>query len=465
MLDLELKRHGLEVIPTSPGIQPFEDGRSLIFWPDVEKMCDEIRSFSAHDAQAYPQYIRHMEGLIPHLRQLLFETPVDPASGKFSDLVKTAAFAFRFKSVGAKFYDLWDLLTLSAYDFLRRWFESPEILTVFGCYASGSGGNIGPKSPGSAYVLARPFLRDGSTKAGPGGLVKGGMGSISQAMQRCAQERGVTIRVGANVAKVIVQNRVAKGVQLSDGEIIEARAVVSNASAQTLFLRLTDAADLPQQVINATRRIRTESSCFKINLAASEIPKWAAMERRNYLLPPGSITIAENLTQLQTAFESASHGEMAARPYLWILTPSAFDPSIAPPGKHTLSIFGGHVPYKLRGGIWDEAARERLLDIVLTQIERYAPGLRKHVLHHQVLVPPDLEEMFDLPGGHVHHGELSIDQIFFRRPIAHYANYKSPIAGLYLCGASTHPGGGVTGVPGHNASRVIAAELKSRRGD
>ncbi len=175
---------------------------------------------------------------------------------------------------------------------------------------------------------------------------------------------------------------------------------------------------------------------------------------------PGSITVADSLVSLESAFESARHGEIAANPYLWILVPSAFDKSVAPPGKHVVSIFGGHVPYALNGRAWNDDAREALFKIVMAKIDSYAPGFSKSILHKQILVPSDLEAMFDLPGGHVHHGELSIDQIFFRRPVAGYGDYRSPIRGLYLCGASTHPGGGVTGVPGHNAAKVILKDLR-----
>jgi phytoene dehydrogenase-like protein len=460
MLDLELRKYGLKVVDGAPGFQPFEDGGSIVFWPDMSRMCEELRQFSPQDAEAYPRYVAHMEGLAVHLRKLLFEVPVDPTTGNMRDIMKAVGFAWRFKAIGARFYDLWDLLTLSAYDFLRRWFSHPKTLTIFGCYASGSGGNIGPKSPGSAYVLSRPFLRDPNTAAGPGGLVEGGMGSITQALKRCVLERGVTVRENAEVTKVMVENEVATGVKLSTGETITARAVVSNAASKVLFHELLDRSVVPDSVYEAVGRIRTESSCFKINMAAKSLPPWSALKSRRLEFTPGSVTIAENLEELQGAFEAAGHGRMAERPYMWILTPSAFDSTVAPHGLHTVSILGGHVPYSLKDGAWDDAAHDRLFDIVMTQIERYAPGFRKEVLHRQVLAPPDIERMFRLPGGHVHHGELSLDQVFFRRPIAHYADYRTPIRGLYQCGASTHPGGGVTGVPGHNAASVILSDFK-----
>ena len=461
MIDLDLRKHGVEVLPTPAGFQPFADGRSLVFWPETARMADEIRKFSAEDAEAWPRFIAHMERLMPYLRRLIFEVPVDPTTGRLSDIRRALGLAWRFRDIGGRFYDLWDLLTLSAHDFLRRWFTSETMLTALGCYASGSGGNISPKTPGSAYVLARPMLRDGTTAAGPGGLVKGGMGAVTQAMRRAAEAAGVVIRTNAEVAKVMVENGAAQGVELKNGERVTARIVIANANAQTTFLRLIEPVHLPAGYIAAIRRIRTESSCFKINLAASQLPRWTAYDSRRLSAEnPGSITIAENLEELEEAFESARHGRMAAKPYLWILTPSAFDSTVAPPGKHMISVFGGHVPYRLNGRDWDEAARDELYGIVMRQITRYAPGFGNSVIHKQVLVPPDLERLFDLPGGHVHHGELSIDQIFFRRPVAHGADYRSPIANLYQCGASTHPGGGVTGVPGHNAAKVILGDWK-----
>lgn len=461
MMDLELRKHGIEVLSTPPGFQPFSDGTCMVFWPDTPSMVEEIRKFSAADAEAYPSFIAHMESLMPYLRRLLFEIPVDPTNGRVSDVARALSLIWRLRDARARFYDIWDLLTLSAHDFLRRWFESEKMLTVLGCYASGSGGNISPKTPGSAYVLARPMLRDHCTPAGPGGLVKGGMGAVTQAMRRAAEAAGVVIRTDTEVKRIIVENGVARGVEITNGERIDAKVVIANANAQTTFLRLVDNAHLPSSFLSAVKRIRTNSSCFKINLATNQLPRWTAYESRGLDAPnPGSITIAENLEELEEAFEAAGHGCMAPHPYLWILTPSAFDPTVAPHGKHVVSVFGGHVPYRLRNRDWDNAARDELCDVVMRQITRYAPGFENCVIHKQVLVPQDFEAMFDLPGGHVHHGELSLDQIFFRRPVARYADYRSPIPGLYQCGASTHPGGGVTGVPGHNAAQIVLGDLK-----
>jgi phytoene dehydrogenase-like protein len=464
MLDLELSRFGLEVIETPPAFQPFPDGRSIVFWRESEKLAAEIAKFSRADAEAYPRYVAHMEALVPYLRRLLFEVPVDPTTGRLKDLARSFALLWRFRDVGARLYDIWDLLTLSAHDYLSRWFESDEVLAVFGSYASGSGGNISPKSPGSAYVLARPFLRDQTTPAGRNGLVRGGMGAIATAIARSGARFGLETRTQAEVKRILIEGGKATGVELASGEVIRARTVIANANAKTTFLKLVEPRELPEAFLADIRNFRTASSSFKINLAVEEPPRFTAFEQANAgFAYPGAIVIAPSVDELERAFDAAKYGEMAERPYLWMVAPTMFDETLAPAGKHIVSIFGGHVPYRLRGRDWDEEARDELYRRVMDTIAEYAPGFGNRVIHRQVLTPVDLERMFDLPGGHVHHGDLSTDQIFFKRPARRYADYRSPVPGLYQCGASTHPGGGVTGVPGHNAARVILKDLGGRQ--
>ena len=463
MIDLELENFGLEVVPTPPSFQPFPDQRCLIFWPDLGRTCSEIAKFSASDAKAYPDYVQHMEQLAAPLRRLLFEIPFDPTSGNWKDLLRAAGFIWRFRSIGPALYDIWDLLTMSAHDFLGRWFESPEMLAALGSYASGSGSNISPKSPGSAYVLARPFLRDPNTQAGPGGLVRGGMGRIAAAIAQSGAQFGLATRTEAEVKEILVEGGHAKGVRLATGEEIRSEIVVANANAKTTFLRLLPQGALDPSFSSQIEAFRTRSTSFKINLAVEHPPRFTAFDRANPGFSyPGSIVIAPSVDELEHAFHAAQNGEIATKPYLWMMVPSLFDASVAPPGKHVVSIFGGHVPYRPRDGEWNDASREKLFQIVMERIGEYAPGFSNNVIHKQVLTPVDLERMFDLPGGHVHHGDLGADQIFFKRPARHYADYRSPIAGLYQCGASTHPGGGVTGVPGHNAARVILRDHGKR---
>jgi phytoene dehydrogenase-like protein len=460
MEDLELIKNGVEVIAVPPSFQPFESGQSLVFWPDEKRMVEEIAKFSESDAKNYPKFSAHMQRLVPFIRRIMFETPVDPTTGRLTDLAKTMALAWRLRDAAPYLFDIWDVLTLSAYDYLKRWFESGEMLTAFGSYASGSAGFLSPKAPGSAYVLLRPYLRDNATAMGPGGLVRGGMGRISEALNKVAVSHGVEVITGHKVAKVSIANNKAQGVVLDDSRLIEARVVVSNAGARITYFDLIGRENLKDEVVEQIERHRTQSIAFKINLACNALPNWTAYSVRRLNEPtPGSVTLAENTDELEDAFHSAQNGEMSRRPYLWITTPSAFDETVAPEGKHVVQIMGGHVPYKLNGREWNEATKSELLGIVLAQIGRYAPGFDKDVLHAQILTPKDIEEMFAMTDGHVHHGEMSLDQVFFRRPIAHYANYRTPVKAMYMCGAACHPGGGVNGVAGHNAAREILADL------
>jgi phytoene dehydrogenase-like protein len=460
MMDLELLKNGVEVIVVPPSFQPFESGESLVFWPDETRMVEEIAKFSKKDSESYPKFLAHMQKLVPFIRRIMFETPVDPTTRKVKDLAKTLGLVWRMRDAAPHLFDIWDVLTLSAYDYLKRWFESDRMLTAFGSYASGSAGFLSPKAPGSAYVLLRPYLRDNTTPVGPGGLIRGGMGSISEALKKVAIEHGVEIVTGHKVEKVSIENGRAEGVILDDGRMIKSKVVISNAGAKMTYFDLIGRENLKGEIIAHVEQHRTKSIAFKINLACDALPDWTAFRDRRLNHPtPGSVTLAENTDELEEAFQSAQNGEMSRRPYLWITTPSAFDETVAPEGKHVVQIMGGHVPYKLNGRDWNEDTRKELLEIVLAQICRYAPGFDKEVLDAQILTPKDIEEMFAMTDGHVHHGEMSLDQVFFRRPIAHYADYRTPVKGMYMCGAACHPGGGVNGVAGHNAAREILADL------
>ncbi|WP_418595808.1 phytoene desaturase family protein [Ponticoccus sp. (in: a-proteobacteria)] len=460
MRDLELRRRGVEPIPTPPTLHPFADGRSVVFWPDRARVQDELAQFSQKDAEAYAAYDDHMTRIVAALRPMLFETPVDPTDLSLRGLRRTLKLAWRNRRALPHFYDLWDLLTLSAWDYLHRWFESDEIRTIFASYASGSAGILSPKSPGSAYVLARPYLRDNSTDQGPGGLIRGGMGAITQALREAAEAYGATVLTGKTVRRVIIEKGTVQGVELEDGSRIDAPVVVSNAGARATYRDLLGKDHVAPEILGQIDRHRTRSIAFKINLSTRALPRWTAFDERQLnVAGPGGITLAENSDELEDAFQSAMNGEMAPRPYLWITTPSAFDDSVAPEGRHVVQIMGGHVPYALNGREWDADTRQELVDIVLSQICRYAPGFDQDVLDAQVLTPKDIESMFSMIDGHVHHGEMSLDQIFFRRPIAHYADYRTPVKGVYMCGAACHPGGGVNGVPGHNAAREVLADM------
>ncbi len=460
MLDLQLRENGVEVISVPPSFHPFQSGESLIYWPDDSRFIEEVRRFSESDARNYPKFVAHMNGLMPFVRRLLFETPVDPTTGRIKDLRRAAALVWRMCDIGSRAHDVLELLTISAYDYLRRWFESEEMLAAFGSYTAGSADGIAPKSPASAFVLVRPLIRESTTPAGGGGLVRGGMGSISEALLRVATKHGAEVITGQKVEKVDIRNGQACGVVLGDGQTIPAKIVISNTGARATYLDLIGRENLSEDVIGKIERFKTHSYAFKINLATKSLPRWTAYDNRRLNEPnPGSITIAESISELEDSFADAQRGRLSKTPYLWITTPSAFDETVAPEGKHVVQIMGGHVPYSPHGGEWDDSMRNELLGIVVGQICRYAPGFDTEVLHAQILAPPDIEKMFAMAGGHVHHGRMSLDQIFARRPIAGFADHRTPIKGMYMCGAATHPGGGVTGVPGHNAAREILDDL------
>ncbi|MEO9338367.1 NAD(P)/FAD-dependent oxidoreductase [Mesorhizobium sp. SB112] len=459
ILDLELQKYGYEVLDTPSTVFPLGNGETFTNWGSIDRFCAEITKFSEKDAKAYPAYRDHLLGLAPFLKQLLFETPVDPGAKSPRDLAKLAQFVWRFRKIGSKFYDIYDLLTLSAYDYLSRWFEADEVKLVLGFFAGGGGGNSSLRSPGSAYMLVRSVVRDQNTPAGPSGLIKGGMGEISNAIRRSGEAHGMVVRTDAPVEKILVKNGSAYGVQLADAEAIHAKIVIANANAKTTFLKLLSKDALPAPFVKQIEDFRTESTVFRINLALDGLPAFPSASPNGY---PVQLTIGPSVDYMDQAHDDGRYGRISENPFLIVKTPSVVDPTLAPAGHHVMNIFGGHAPYTLREGDWD-SRREELYDTVMKVLREYSPDLEKRILHRQILTPLDLERIFDLPNGHVHHGEISTDQIFFRRPAAQYADYRTPVKNLYICGASAHPGGGVTGVPGHNAARVILSERRRWR--
>jgi phytoene dehydrogenase-like protein len=461
ILDLELKRHGLKIIPTPPGFAPTPDGRSIVFWPEQERLCNEFARFSKKDAEVYPEYRRELERLTPFMQRIIWETPPDVGSTRIRDLLNTARFLMKYRQFADRFYRIYEILTMSAYDYLRKWFESDEVITALGYYAPGSGTNASMKTPGTAFCCIRPLVRDNTTAAGPGGIIRGGMGAISESIAAAGRERGLEIRTNAPVERINTAKGAATGVTLSGGEVIEARCVIANTDAKTTFLTLAKDAALPADFIRDVRGIRTQSSIFKVHLAVRQLPQYRAFSAKERGFDyPVSVRLGPSVDYLEQAFDDYRRGQMSRRPFMTVFAPSLCDNTLAPKGMHVLSVMGGHAPYQLKGREWDDASRAELLATTLDTLEEFAPGFRQHIMHCQVLTPLDLEQRFGLPNGHVHHGDLTIDQQFVCRPVGGHADYRTPIRNLYLCGSSAHPGGGVTGVPGHNAAREI---LKDHR--
>jgi phytoene dehydrogenase-like protein len=464
--DLELRAHGLEVLPCSDMFCPLGDGDYLVFSDDVARTQQSFARFNRHDAEIYPAFDRYLKETVAVVRSLLFETPPDPVRRDWRSFRQLGGLLWRHRKIGAQFYRVIDLLTQSADDYLQRWFEDSRIRAVLAYYAS-IGSFMGPRSPGSAYVIMHHVMGE-HEGAGGWGFVKGGMGAITQAIASYGRTKGMTVVTDAKVAEIRTANGRQTAVVCEDGRSFAGRVVACNTSAKTLYLNLIEPAALPAEAVEAARHYRTFSTAFKLNLACERPPQYrgldkaladGALGRFGY---PTYVHIGPDIDYLERAYDDAKYGWYSSRPFITPVVPTMVDDSLAPPGKHVVNLFGGHAPYKLRNGDW-RTERDGFAKTVMATMDEFAPGFSSDVIHAQLLLPEDIEALIGLPQGHIFQGELSLDQLFFKRPIAGFADYRTPIHGLYLCGASCHPGGGVSGIPGHNAAREILRDLGKRR--
>jgi phytoene dehydrogenase-like protein len=461
ILDLELSRFGYDVISTPPTVHLLEGAGPVVLWRETAKICGEIARFSRRDAEAYPRFCAHLERLGPLFRQLLWEIPFDPSARDLRNLRDMAMFAWRNRGLVGAFHEVADLMSMSAYDYLSRWFESDAVKVILGYYpAAGAGQSVSLHTPGTAYFLLRGNLRDNATPAGGTGLVRGGMGSVTQAITRSGERFGLETRIDAQVAKIVVRDGRARGVVLENGDEISAKAVVSNASARHTFLQLVEDKELPNDFLTEIRGFGGKSTFFKAHIAVDELPRYPGLDRAGFGNGyPVQICLAPSIAYMEEAYSDLRLGRISRRPFLTVQAPSIADAGLVPRGRHLLSIYGGHVPDPSVID-HDDKTRDAVLDAALEALRQFAPDLSGEMLHSQVMLSSDYEAIFGLPGGNPHHADMSLSQIFFRRPARHYASYTSPVRSLFLCGASTHPGGGVTGVPGYNAARVVLKSLR-----
>jgi phytoene dehydrogenase-like protein len=460
--DLGLRELGLTVLPATDLFCPVGRDDYILFSGDVAKTAREFSRFSRHDGAIYPEFDAFLSEATNVVRKLLFDTPVDPSRRDLKGMRELAAFAWKYRKIGGKFYRIVDLLTMSADDYLARWFEHGVTRAVLGYYCS-IGTFAGPRTPGSAYVVMHHIMGE-HEGAGGWGFVRGGMGAISDAIAESGRRHGMEIRTGAEVAKVEVKDGRATRVVTAGGEEYEAKVIACNASCKVLFDRLIEPQHLPAEFLKHIRGYRTFSTAFKINVAAEAPPRYAAFDAaRCGFAAPNYAHIGPDVDYLQAAYEDACQGRYSRRPFITAVVPTTVDDSLAPRGKHVVNLFGGHAPYELKGTTWD-AERADFLKNVYATIDDVAPGFSDGVIAEQLLLPPDIERIINTPQGHIFHGELALEQLFFQRPAPHYADYRSPLRGLYQCGASTHPGGGVSGIPGHNAAREILKDWTSLRG-
>jgi len=462
--DMQLAAHGLRIVerPLS-NFLPLEDGRYLKI--GAGKTHAEVARFSQRDADRLDAYGAHLDTAADLLRELVLQTPPNLGQGGWltalPELIKAGKLGNRMRKLPLSTQrELLDLFTKSAGDYLDGWFESAPIKAVYG-FDSVVGNYASPYSPGSAYVLLHHVFGEVNGKKGAWGHAIGGMGAITQAMAKAARSLGVEIRTGCAVAEVLLEKGRAAGVVTAAGERLDARVVVSNLNPRLLYTRLVDPAALPDDFLRRMRAWRCGSGTFRMNVALSELPSFTCLPGREAAEHHGSgIIIAPSLQYMERAYHDARTFGWSREPIVEVLIPSTLDPTLAPPGQHVASLFCQHVAPQLPDGSSWDAHRDKVADLMIDTVDRHAPGFRQSVLGRQVMSPLDLERTFGLVGGDIFHGALGLDQLFAARPMLGHADYRGPVAGLYTCGSGTHPGGGVTGAPGHNAAREVLRDVR-----
>ena len=462
--DLRLAEHGLKILERPmQNFLPMPNGSALVAGPDSARTNASVRSFSARDAERLPAYYKMLDAAVALLRSQLFETPpADPR--RLRDLWGALKMGRQFRKLAASVQrDIHELFTRSAGDLLDHWFESDAVKALFG-FDAVVGSYASPYTPGSAYVLLHHVFGEVNGKAGVWGHAVGGMGAITQAMATEARRLGVTLETDAPVKRIVVEDGRAVGIELEDGRVILGNAVAANLGPKPLFLKLLADADLPAEFRARIERFRVGSATFRMNVALSELPKFTAAPRDDGGAHLGSgIILAPSLEYMDHAFAEARLHGMSRAPIVEMLIPSTLDTTLAPAGAHVASLFCQHFSYKLPGVRDWRQEKQSAVDLIFATVESYAPNFRASVVGHSALSPLDLEEKLGLAGGDIFHGALGLDQLWAARPMLGYGDYRTPLKSLYLCGAGAHPGGGVTGIPGHNAAREILRDGVSNR--
>ncbi len=453
--ELDLPRHGMQIIPLDCSFLPLPDGRSLARWGDKERTRQEIARFSLKDAEVYPEFGLAMTHLARFAKQVIDAPAPDPASLHPREILKLLRLGRSMKDLDADTRHLnFKLMTMSAVDFLDQWFESDVLkgpMSVSGII----GTFLGVRSPGTAYVLLHHYMGEIDGAYRSWGFSKGGTGRISEAIASAARGFGAEIVTSAPVERFAIRSGKATGVVLESGDEIAAKIVISGLDPNRTFLKLTGEEHLDADFVRQIRRYKMRGSSGKVNLAVDRLPEFACRPGDGPHLQ-GDIAIAPGIDYLERAYDQAKYGDFSERPYINMVIPSISDPSVAPPGKHIISCFVQYAPYDIKEGPerWPER-REAFGDAVVDTLAEYIPGLKESILYRQVLTPWDLEKEFGLTEGNIFHGELSLEQLLFLRPAAGWARYRTPIRDLWLCSSGAHPGGGIMGAPGELAAKAI----------
>jgi phytoene dehydrogenase-like protein len=451
--ELDLPRHGLEILPLDGTFTPMPDGDYLWRVNDHARTFREIARHSRVDAEAYDEYGRAMVEMARFVKPILDMTPPDPWSLNPRALARLAFLGRRFRDLpGADRYNQVQLMTMSATDFLDQWFETDVLKATMS--ASGIIGTfLGVRSPGTAYVLLHHYMGEIDGAFRSWGLARGGTGAISNAIAAAAREAGVEIRTETAVTKILVRDGATRGVVLENGDEIATSMVASSLDPRRTFLGLLGEQELPADFVEGVKRYKFRGSSGKVNFALDGLPDFTCLRGPGPHLR-GAISISPGVDYMERAYDDAKYGRYSRRPYIDIVIPSLTDPSVAPAGKHVMSCFVQYAPYKLAEGTWDDH-KEAFGDTVVDTIAEYAPNFKSLIRHRQVVTPLDLEREWGLSEGNIFQGELSLEQLFFLRPVPGWANYRTPVRGLYMCGSATHPGGGIMGAPGRNAALSV----------
>jgi phytoene dehydrogenase-like protein len=458
--DLRLRDYGFDLIERNPAsFSPFLDGRYLMLGGLHEQNVSEISKFSKKDAQNYSKYEEMLLRVATVIEPTLVQTPPNVLKPGIGDFLQLAALGKSAHKLGSGIDEALEVLTGAARPILDRWFESEELKATLATDAI-IGAFAAPSMPGTAYVLFHHVMGETNGKRGVWAYVKGGMGGLTQALAKAAKDLGVEIRTEAEVAKILTKNGAVTGVALANGDEFQAKMVASNVDANVTFNKLIDASVLPKAFHDAINRISYESASAKINVALERLPSFTALPGHE----PGpqhrgTVHLCPDQDFIERAYDEAKYGEPSREPVVECTMPSSVDPSVAPPGKHLMSMFVQYAPYTIKGREWNDAAKNAFADRCFEIVERYAPGFKDSVIDRQILTPRDLEETFNLTGGNIFQGAMNLDKLFMFRPVPGYAGYKMPVRGLYLCGSAAHPGGGVMGAPGMNCAREM---LKAR---
>jgi phytoene dehydrogenase-like protein len=457
--DLDLPRHGLEILPLDGTFTPMPNGDYLWRVNDHGKTRREIARHSRLDAEAYEEFGKAMLAMCRFVKPILNMVPPDPATMNLRELAKLLFLGRRFRDLSNEDkYNQVQLMTMSAVDFLDQWFETDVLKATMS--ASGIIGTfLGVRSPGTAYVLLHHYMGEIDGAFRSWGFSRGGTGAISNAIASAARESGAEIRTEAPIAKIIVRKGRADGVVLENGDEFQADVVSSSVDPRLTFTRFIEPDALPDEFLEEVQRYKFRGSSGKVNLALDALPDFKCLPGAGAHLR-GAISISPSVEYMERAYDDAKYGNFSRRPYIDMVIPTLTDPSVAPPGKHILSCFVQYAPYKLRPGLnWDEQ-REAFGNNVIDTIAEHAPNIKNIILHKQVLTPLDLERDFGLSEGNIFQGELSLEQLFFLRPVPGWAQFRTPIKNLYICGSAAHPGGGIMGAPGRLAALEMLKDMK-----